>query len=498
MFLDISGTLVSNATIQIPAANKFYCVRNATSGAFTVTIKTSGGTGVEITQGDEAVVYCDGTDTHFQAMPFFTVSAFARTYLDDADAAATRTTLGVFEDPVTTRGDIIVGDSGGSSSRLALPAEGQMVLSDGTDTVWAEPLTRSFNMLLNGAFRAHQEHPAAGFTGVGADAIKYTLDEWVVHTEGSPQARATVRIFPTSGASFDGQGFPAYAQIDCTTAEGAVAATELWSWETSIIGENLASLRYGSANARTVTLQFWVRSPKTGTHCVAVYLPGIDKHYIREFTVTSANTDEHKIVTFPGLTADAITGDKAERFRVAWPLVAGSNFQASANVWASGEDYATSNQQNLLDNVANNFEVTGLKMELGSIATPYVHMEWQDDLRRCQYFFQKTYEANVIPGTANTRGNLVGYPNTSAAGAGSVNMNWQFPTELRLDPTDLPSGTAYNPNNGNSGEMNRGGTGVSAIIQEIGGHGARITNDVSTTVDGFHNVHGVVNSRMRE
>jgi hypothetical protein len=60
--LDVTGTLVSNATIVIPNAAKKYSVINGTTGAFTLTIKTSGGSGIEVTQGTAVDIYCDGAN----------------------------------------------------------------------------------------------------------------------------------------------------------------------------------------------------------------------------------------------------------------------------------------------------------------------------------------------------------------------------------------------------------------------------------------------------
>jgi len=57
-----TGALVSNATFVIPSQTKTYVVWNATSGAYTLTIKTSGGTGIAVTQGKKAIIMCDGTD----------------------------------------------------------------------------------------------------------------------------------------------------------------------------------------------------------------------------------------------------------------------------------------------------------------------------------------------------------------------------------------------------------------------------------------------------
>lgn len=58
----VTGTLASSATIEVPNASKIYGVINDTSGAFTLTIKTADGSGVEVTQGTAALVHCDGDD----------------------------------------------------------------------------------------------------------------------------------------------------------------------------------------------------------------------------------------------------------------------------------------------------------------------------------------------------------------------------------------------------------------------------------------------------
>ena len=60
--IKVTGVLVSNATLVIPAQTKTYVVWNATTGAYTVTLKTSGGTGVVVAQGKKAFVFCDATD----------------------------------------------------------------------------------------------------------------------------------------------------------------------------------------------------------------------------------------------------------------------------------------------------------------------------------------------------------------------------------------------------------------------------------------------------
>ena len=64
MILKITGTLVSNATIRLPAKSHRYIVWNATSGAYTVSVDVSGGTPVTILQGAKVDIFTDGTDCY--------------------------------------------------------------------------------------------------------------------------------------------------------------------------------------------------------------------------------------------------------------------------------------------------------------------------------------------------------------------------------------------------------------------------------------------------
>jgi hypothetical protein len=62
--INLSGTLTGNRNLIVPARSKLYLVSNNTSGGFTVTVKTASGTGVAVTQGTRAFLYCDGTNVY--------------------------------------------------------------------------------------------------------------------------------------------------------------------------------------------------------------------------------------------------------------------------------------------------------------------------------------------------------------------------------------------------------------------------------------------------
>jgi len=59
---NFTGLLTGNRNIIVPATVQQYWVTNATTGAYTFTVKTSAGTGVTLTSGQRAIYYCNGTD----------------------------------------------------------------------------------------------------------------------------------------------------------------------------------------------------------------------------------------------------------------------------------------------------------------------------------------------------------------------------------------------------------------------------------------------------
>jgi len=60
--IEITGTLTGAINVIFPTDTKGYWFYNNTSGAFTVTAKMTGATGITVTQGTKVKLVCDGTD----------------------------------------------------------------------------------------------------------------------------------------------------------------------------------------------------------------------------------------------------------------------------------------------------------------------------------------------------------------------------------------------------------------------------------------------------
>ena len=234
------------------------------------------------------------------------------------------------------------------------------------------------NLIQNGAMTVAQR----GATIVSpTNAI--TLDRWHAQVVGA----AAITVSRDTGVA--GSGFGYRLKVDCTTVDSSIAASDRVHIRQVIEAQNLQHLEYGDASAKTTTLSFRVSSPKSGTHCVGLYQADGARSYVREYTVAVADTEELIAVTFPGDASGTITNDTGEGLYVTFPLIAGSDYQVAADGWAAGFDFATSNQQNLLDNTANNFYITGVQLEVGSVATDFEHEDIGTTLVKCKRYYEQ-------------------------------------------------------------------------------------------------------------
>ena len=200
--------------------------------------------------------------------------------------------------------------------------------------------------------------------------------------------------------------------------------------QTRIEGQDLQDLAYGTSSAKPCTLSFYVRSNKTGTYCVQIANTANTKYVLFEYTINSADTWERKSVTFAGNTANTINNDNALGFDINFHLATGSDDHVSAtSTWTtypSGSFLATSNQVNLFDNASNEWYLTGVQLEVGSVATDFEHRSFGQELALCQrYFFSVTGDNADYPGC---------YTGGMARG-GHFFWMVHFPVAMRTNPT---------------------------------------------------------------
>ena len=234
------------------------------------------------------------------------------------------------------------------------------------------------NLIQNGAYNVAQRG-----TSFAAHADTYSLDRWL-YSKDATAAAITVTQDTDVPA---GEGFGTSIKIDVTTADASIAATDLARFTQRIEAQNLVQLKYGASGAKTMVLSFWIKSTKIGTFSIFAFSEDGSRWFNASYTVDVTNTWEYKTVTIAGDTGGTITNDTGIGLIIGWTLIAGSNFVATADTWAGNADYAASSYS-MLDSTSNNILITGVQLEVGSVATDFEHEPISVTLEKCQRYFE--------------------------------------------------------------------------------------------------------------
>ena len=241
------------------------------------------------------------------------------------------------------------------------------------------------NMIYNGDMEVCQRATSVSSLGNGNTGY-HVQDRWKFAEAGAPNAVVTMSQSTTSP-----DGFYSSLRLQCTTVSGTVNAADLVYFSQLFEGQDLQSINKGDAQARAVTVSFWVNTTKTGTYVVSMYDNDNNRSCSQSYTVSSSNTWEYKTVTFPPDTTGAYDNDNAVSLYVHWGLVAGTDWTSGtlATAWQSN---VTANQfvgqVDAFDSTSNNFHLTGVQMELGNTATEFQYESHAENLARCQRYYE--------------------------------------------------------------------------------------------------------------
>ena len=185
-------------------------------------------------------------------------------------------------------------------------------------------------------------------------------------------------------------------KITVTTADSTVDGTQYDHLRHIVEGLNSAFLKWGTSDAKTITISFWVKSSVTGTYCLGLANDDFDRQYIKEYTINSANTWEKKTISITGDTTGTWKTDNDRGINIYWSLAIGSDLQGVEG-WQSsspaGRKMATSNQVNFVGTVSATFQLTLTQLEVGSFDSNSIPaFQFEDrgtSLARCQRYFEK-------------------------------------------------------------------------------------------------------------
>jgi len=281
-------------------------------------------------------------------------------------------------------------------------------------------------LIINGNMAVAQR--GTSFADVG-DGV-YTLDRF--ETSKSTDGAVTVTQETLSSGNAYNAGFRTALKCDVTTADGTLASNQRFFIQQIIEGQNLQVLKFGTSNAEKLTLSFWVKATKTGTHVVRMYAYDDDRSASISYTISSSDTWEHKVLNFPADTTGVIDNNNGQGIQIAWAMGAGASFQSGTLQTTWGSNSAANDfvgQVNGLDSTSNNFHLTGVQLEVGEFSSttlpPFQFETFGDNLARCCRYFFFTGDGSVY------QHHGTGVEASSTA----VYVNIPLPSVLRASPS---------------------------------------------------------------
>jgi len=265
---------------------------------------------------------------------------------------------------------------------------------NGTAYPSAGPLSNR-NLVINGAMQVAQRGTSQTGISDGATEAFSTLDRFRTRFSGGHSGVVTNSQSTTVPA---GEGFSSSFKLDVTTAVASLTGSMRSEIQYKVEAQDLRNSGWNYTDtSSSITLSFWARSSKTGAHCIHLVASDTttDKYYLAEYSLT-AGTWERISIPIPGHANAVFDNDTNVGLEINWILSAGPDIDSgTSGAWHSTADRGTSNQVNVYDSTDGEFYLTGVQLEVGSVATPFEHRRYGDELLKCQRYFRRYCEGST-------------------------------------------------------------------------------------------------------
>jgi len=270
------------------------------------------------------------------------------------------------------------------------------------------------NLIINGAMNICQRATTKSGLGANTDSGYHVQDRFDLVLAGNTAGRFTMSQ-DTDAPS----GFGAAMKFDCTIADTSIAADEFFAVLYQFEGQDLQQLAKGTSDAKEVTVSFYAKANASKTYVCELKDYDNTRTVSKTFTVgTSYSRIE---LTFPADTIGALDNDTARSLSLNIYLHVGSTYTSGTlqTTWGS---QVTANRavgcESFFSSTDNTFFVTGVQLEVGSVATEFEHRSFGEELALCQRYFSKNFPAVGVLTASNT-----------------IQCMFQYPVEMRANPS---------------------------------------------------------------
>jgi hypothetical protein len=276
------------------------------------------------------------------------------------------------------------------------------------------------NRIINSRMEIDQRNAGASVTVPSGNV--FITDRFQILTSQASKLTAQ----QNQGAVTPPVGFSNYLGMTSSSAY-SVGAADYFTLQQPVEGFNIADLGWGTANAKTVTMSFWVRSSLTGTFGGAIYNSDANRSYPFTYTITSAKTWEYETITIAGDTSGTWLTNNGVGMRINWGLGVGSTPSGTAGAWASALYRSATGATSVVGTNGATFYITGVDLRLGEYATAPSpdFRSYQQELALCQRYYWQTNRETSFAGLGS------GVMNTATV----ARIFIPYPVSMRAAPT---------------------------------------------------------------
>ena len=248
------------------------------------------------------------------------------------------------------------------------------------------------NIIINGGMQIAQR--ATSSTGLGASNGYFTLDRFKIAL-GAGDGRFTM----SQSTVTDLEGFSTALKIDCTTADTSIAAGEALLLVQSIEGFNLQQLKATSSSTRAFTLSFYAKSNASRAIASEINLTNGGTNVQISKLHTIGTSWARYTMTIPAASITQIDNDNTDEMQVNFWLHAGSTYTGGTLNDDAFDSVTQANRAagigSIFASTDNTLEITGMQMEVGSVATPFEHRSYGEELQLCQRYFEIMFRGDT-------------------------------------------------------------------------------------------------------
>ena len=235
------------------------------------------------------------------------------------------------------------------------------------------------NRIINGAMVIDQRNAGAVVT-VASGATNYIADRFAFTNNASNSV--TIQQVTDAPADFS---YSSKVTIGSANTLGSTQYIDLFH---NVEGYNFADMAWGTVSAKTITVSFWVKSSVSGTHGGMVINNANNRTFAFTYTISAANTWEYETVTIPGDVTGTWNTTNLRGVGLFFTMGSGATYLTSPNVWTAGVFLAPTTAVNLAAVAGATWQITGVQLEVGSVATPFERRLYGNELALCQRYYE--------------------------------------------------------------------------------------------------------------